>query len=213
MMMMIKHDKKLHTSKSPGKRNTCKNRSENRGRRSPKNIDIFWRIRWLDVDDFFPAGSLAARRISKFDHIHRRCVFASCKSVRKHGRHTKRYMAWRIQVNGMVTYIHGTTRPLGDLLTMVVKKPRIQVLGWSSSKVPRPPKTKKTLQHTCVLGVRELPERIEMTHLTVKPPIQVVGNSNIFNFEPPRFPGGGKWWITFQKGILFSNGLVDWTTN
>lgn len=121
MMMMIKHDKKLHTSKSPGKRNTCKNRSENRGRRSPKNIDIFWRIRWLDVDDFFPAGSLAARRISKFDHIHRRCVFASCKSVRKHGRHTKRYMAWRIQVNGMVTYIHGTTRPLGDLLTMVVK--------------------------------------------------------------------------------------------
>ena len=45
----------------------------------PKNVDIFW-IRWLDVDDFFPAGSLAARRISKFDHIHRRCVFASCKT-------------------------------------------------------------------------------------------------------------------------------------
>ena len=49
------------------------------GAARPKHVDIFW-IRWLDVDDFFPAGSLAARRISKLDHIHRRCVFASCKT-------------------------------------------------------------------------------------------------------------------------------------
>ena len=59
-------------------------------------------------------------------------MFLQAAKLRRHGRYTKRYIPWRIHVNGIDTYIHGTTRPLGDLLTMVVKKPRIQVLGWSS---------------------------------------------------------------------------------